>query len=369
MNADGSNVRRLTTAPGYDGGPFFSPDGQRIVWRHFDESGVIADVCTMKLDGSDKKRVTDFKSMSWAPFYHPSGKYVIFTSNKLGFANFELFLVDAEGEHEPVRVTFTPGFDGLPVFSPDGKKLCWTSGRTADGKSQFFLADWNHEAALAALDGAPRQERNAPFAASPTGRDRRARLQRRNHGGRSAAASRMPRGRETGRADDRQPGRRSRSEVARGLLPASRVEIVRGEFHVSVRIQCRREGVAGKNAPRPHWADDQTSASRKAREGFSSARFHREWRSERRSRFCRLRAGRSGRSRGGLRFVRRARREGQDRAGPSLRAGGRRSGAARAAESLRRVALQGDAGARASARRACWSSPDRIRRTPANLFP
>lgn len=162
MNADGSNVRRLTTEPGYDGGPFFSPDGQRIVWRHFDESGVIADVWTMKLDGSDKRRVTDFKSMSWAPFYHPSGDYFIFTSNKLGFENFELFLVDAKGEHEPVRVTFTPGFDGLPVFSPDGKKLCWTSGRTGDGKSQLFLADWNDAAARAALGAAPKRgETNA----------------------------------------------------------------------------------------------------------------------------------------------------------------------------------------------------------------
>jgi Tol biopolymer transport system component len=157
MNADGSNVRRLTTEPGYDGGPFFSPDGERIVWRHFEENGMIADVWTMKLDGSDKKRVTDFKSMSWAPFYHPSGKYFILTSNKLGFENFELFLVDAAGEHEPVRVTFTPGFDGLPVFSPDGKKLCWTSGRTGDGKSQLFIADWNDEAARAALGAAKKQ--------------------------------------------------------------------------------------------------------------------------------------------------------------------------------------------------------------------
>src|SRR5687768_4216027 len=35
MNVDGSNVRRLTTAPGYDGGPFFSPDGKRIVYRAY----------------------------------------------------------------------------------------------------------------------------------------------------------------------------------------------------------------------------------------------------------------------------------------------------------------------------------------------
>ncbi len=157
MNTDGSNVRRLTDAPGYDGGPFFSPDGQRIIWRHFEENGMIADVWTMKPDGSDKRRLTDFKSMSWAPFYHPGGKYVIFTSNKLGFENFELFIVDVNGEHEPVRVTFTTGFDGLPVFSPDGKKLCWTSGRTGDGKAQLFLADWNDEAARAALSEAPQR--------------------------------------------------------------------------------------------------------------------------------------------------------------------------------------------------------------------
>src|SRR5713226_5085240 len=151
MNADGSDQRRLTHSPGYDGGPFFSPDGERILWRHFEESGAIADIYTMKLDGSDERRLTDFKSMSWAPYFHPSGRYVIFTSNKLGFSNFELHLVDALGQGEPVRVTFTEGFDGLPVFSPDGKQLCWTSSRTHDGKSQLFLANWNHEAALAAI--------------------------------------------------------------------------------------------------------------------------------------------------------------------------------------------------------------------------
>ena len=154
MNADGSNVRRLTSTPGYDGGPFFSPDGQRIIWRRFTEKGDTADVYTMKLDGSDVRRLTDFGAMSWAPYFHPSGQYVIYTANKLGFANFELFLVDALGTKEPVRVTHTDGFDGLPVFSPDGKKLAWTSGRTPEKNSQIFMADWNHAGALAALQKA-----------------------------------------------------------------------------------------------------------------------------------------------------------------------------------------------------------------------
>ncbi|MFO0794733.1 MAG: M28 family peptidase [Candidatus Brocadiaceae bacterium] len=151
MNADGSDQKQLTNWSGYDGGPFFSPDGERIIWRHFNENGMLADVYTMKLDGSDIRRLTDFKSMSWAPYFHPSGEYVIFHSNKLGFTNCELFIVDARGEKEPIQVTFTDGFDGLPVFAPDGRHLAWTSGRTTTRDSQLFYAEWNHDAALEAL--------------------------------------------------------------------------------------------------------------------------------------------------------------------------------------------------------------------------
>ena len=108
-------AKRLTTVNGYDGGPFFSPDGKRIVWRRFDEQGLIADVWTMNLDGSDQRQVTGFTSMSWAPYIHPSGEYLLFASNKLGFENFEVFMVDVAGTKEPVRVTYSDGFDGLPV--------------------------------------------------------------------------------------------------------------------------------------------------------------------------------------------------------------------------------------------------------------
>ena len=155
MNADGSNQQRLTDKPGYDGGPFFTPDGQHIVWRHFTPDGSKSDIYTMRTDGSRVRRLTDFDSMSWAPYFHPSGAYVIFASNKFGFSNFELFLVDAAGRHEPIRVTHTEGFDGLPVFSPDGNTLCWTSNRNSQEVSQLYLAAWNHQAALAALAAAP----------------------------------------------------------------------------------------------------------------------------------------------------------------------------------------------------------------------
>jgi Tol biopolymer transport system component len=155
MKADGSGQKRLTSVPGYDGGPFFTHDGSRIVWRRFDEQGLIADIWTMKPDGSDAKQLTDFASMSWAPYEHPSGEYFIFASNKLGFENFELFLVDAQGTKEPVRVTYSDGFDGLPVPSPDGTQLAWTSSRSGGGAGQVFLAQWNHEKARETLKNAP----------------------------------------------------------------------------------------------------------------------------------------------------------------------------------------------------------------------
>jgi len=155
MRADGSGQQRLTTVNGYDGGPFFTPDGKRIVWRRFDESGLIADVWTMNLDGSDQRQVTDFGAMSWAPYFHPSGAYILFASNKLGFENFEVFMVDAQGTKEPVRVTYSDGFDGLPVPSPDGKMLAWTSSRSGGSAGQLFLAQWNHEKALEAIKNAP----------------------------------------------------------------------------------------------------------------------------------------------------------------------------------------------------------------------
>lgn len=142
MNADGSNVKRLTHTLGYDGGPFFSPDGERITWRRFAPNGATAEIFTMKIDGTDQRRITRVNAMSWAPYYHPSGDYLIFTNNSLGFANFELFIVDAEGRQEPVRVTHTEGFDGLPVFHPEGDKMVWTTNRN-DEKSQIFYADWD----------------------------------------------------------------------------------------------------------------------------------------------------------------------------------------------------------------------------------
>jgi Tol biopolymer transport system component len=152
MNADGSNVRQLTHSPGYDGGPFFSPDNTRVVWRRFNPDGNSAEIWTMNIDGSDQRQLTADAMVSWGPYYHPSGDYIIYSSNILGHSNFELFIIDTEGMNPPVRVTNTAGTDILPVFSPDGSKLAWSTTRTAGGTSQIHMGDWNHQKALELLE-------------------------------------------------------------------------------------------------------------------------------------------------------------------------------------------------------------------------
>ncbi|OHE82415.1 MAG: hypothetical protein A2107_12250 [Verrucomicrobia bacterium GWF2_62_7] len=150
MDADGRNRHRVTVDPGYDGGPFFSPDGKWIVYRHFTPDDTKAEIMMVRPDGSDKHQVTKLGAMSWSPYFHPGGEWIVFCSNKDGgFANFELYLVRPDGA-QLTRLTYRDGFDGLPVFSPDGRKLMWTSTR-ASGKSQLFIADfaepWTEEKA------------------------------------------------------------------------------------------------------------------------------------------------------------------------------------------------------------------------------
>ena len=163
MAADGSGKRQLTTSLGYDGGAFFSPDGQRMVWRAHHPTGdenvqtykdlLAQDLTTpMKMeifvgnsDGSDPKRITDFGCASFAPQFTPDGKQIIFSSNKhdCDSRHFELFMMDANGSNLK-QVTDFGGFTSFAEFSPDGKKLVFTSDWKATGRYEFniFVADW-----------------------------------------------------------------------------------------------------------------------------------------------------------------------------------------------------------------------------------
>jgi len=149
MDADGSNQRRLTDGKGYDGGPFFSPDGKAILYRGDRHGGeeMNLQIRMVGSDGSNDRAITDNPLFNWCPFWHPSGKCFVFTQVDHGARsrgkrpNYDLFMMNIEG-NELTRITSDPAFDGLPVFSPDGKRLMWTSQRNGLDEPQIFIADF-----------------------------------------------------------------------------------------------------------------------------------------------------------------------------------------------------------------------------------
>jgi TolB protein len=163
MNGDGTDVRRLTNLPGPDGGPFFSGDGSKIVFRgrHPQPGTELTDyfsllkqaiwrptsleLFVMDRDGSNLKPVTTSGGASFAPFFTPDGKKIIFSSNLKNprGRDFDLYLINVDGTGlEPV--TFSPVFDGFPMFSPDGRQLVFASNRNQakEGDTNVFIADW-----------------------------------------------------------------------------------------------------------------------------------------------------------------------------------------------------------------------------------
>lgn len=154
---------KIVEAKGYDGGPFFSLQGDRICYRSdrmgndllqlfvadlaFDESGAITGI-------SAEYQLTDNEHVNWGPYWHPDGSHLIYATSEVGHWNYEVFSIEVppkgakgeeggmvirqgeygegglfEGNLKQKRITHASGFDGLPVFSNDGSYMIWTSQR------------------------------------------------------------------------------------------------------------------------------------------------------------------------------------------------------------------------------------------------
>jgi TolB protein len=164
MNGDGSDVRRLTSREGPDGGPFYSHDGTRIVFRGRTlVAGELQDyrslltkalwrptaleIFVMNADGSNLHQVTKLGAASFAPFFSPDDARIIFASNAHNpkGRDFELFIINIDGTGLE-RITYNDTFDGFPMFSPDGKRLVFASNRfdAKPGDTNLFLAEWKN---------------------------------------------------------------------------------------------------------------------------------------------------------------------------------------------------------------------------------
>jgi tricorn protease-like protein len=147
MDADGKNARKLTNAPKcYNGGPFFSPDGKRVIFRADREKPDHLQLYVIGSDGKNEKQLTkDLDWVQWGPTWHPDGQHIIYAaadhSNPTMRPNYDLYWMNVE-TGKKTRISHAPGADVLPVFSPDGKKIMWTSTRTGMQPAQLYLADF-----------------------------------------------------------------------------------------------------------------------------------------------------------------------------------------------------------------------------------
>ncbi len=141
MRADGTGEEQITfTDDWQEGAPFYMPDNETIMFRapKASEYGMFPrpmTVFTIKHDGTDLKQHTFNNDMNWAPYPTPDGRHYVFVMIVDG-RNWEIFLGDLEGD-EPLRLTYSDGFDGLPSVSPDGTKLVWTRGEGGRGGGFF----------------------------------------------------------------------------------------------------------------------------------------------------------------------------------------------------------------------------------------
>jgi Tol biopolymer transport system component len=144
MNADGSNVKLVSTGMGRTTCSYFMPDGKRVIYAstHLgspdcpppaDRSeGYVwpiyrtFDIFSVNTDGTDLKRLTNTDGYDAEGTVSPDGKKIVFTSVRDG--DLDIYDMNIDGT-QPRRLTNELGYDGGPWHSRDGQWIVWRASR------------------------------------------------------------------------------------------------------------------------------------------------------------------------------------------------------------------------------------------------
>lgn len=130
----GGEARRLTSTPGAETEPYFSPDGSQIAYTA--TVGGNTDVYVMPAAGGEPKRLTYHPGADRVRGWTPDGRRVIFASARDSVPQesfMRLWTVDLEGGL-PEALPLPRAFSG--AYSPDGSRLAYEEFSTV------FIPDW-----------------------------------------------------------------------------------------------------------------------------------------------------------------------------------------------------------------------------------
>jgi Tol biopolymer transport system component len=133
MDVERANERWIT----YGFGPVWSPLGDRIAYYADHQGNLNADIYLIDEDGRDLRNLTQHPAHDWDPAWSPDGRQLAFVSSRDG--NAEIYVMDAAcvAPCPTHRLTYNPPPDRAPTWSPDGLFIAFES--VINGKSQIFI--------------------------------------------------------------------------------------------------------------------------------------------------------------------------------------------------------------------------------------
>jgi len=113
------NRFKVSSKPGINGAPAFSPDGRQLVVTLGGLDGNL-DIHVIDITTREARRVTTHRAIDTEGTWSPDGRYIYFTSDRSGGP--QVYRVPSRGG-SPERVTFEGSYNARPRLSADGKRL------------------------------------------------------------------------------------------------------------------------------------------------------------------------------------------------------------------------------------------------------